>query len=239
VEGSHAVSRFVDWRGTHVSGGLGFSLKPGSIALAKVGSSVAIAAWESEGFKRVVFGPDLASSDVGRSSAFPVFMQNVISWCVPPGDGQTSSTFAVGESSLRPGADMPRLSVPGAIEYRRVGPSLLATAKQAGAFSWSLGKTNGYAAANPPASELDLAPKAIPAPAEAPSLTSAYAERSTPLAFWAILALIVFLAGEWFLWRGLPEKGPRQRGLPERGNPERGHRQGRQPERKANKEAAR
>jgi hypothetical protein len=208
AESGHLLSRFVDWRGARVSGGVSFSLKPGAVALAKVGSSVAIAAWESEGFNRVAFGPDLAASDVGQGGAFPIFMQNVISWCVPPSDGQTSHTFAVGEASIRPGVDIPRLSSPGAIEYRRVGPSLVAKAKQPGEFTWSLGRQTGYAAANPPASELDLAPKAIPTLGDAPSLTADYASRSTPLAVWPILCLLISLVAEWLLWRGLPDRNP-------------------------------
>lgn len=206
AESGHVITRFVDWRGANASGGLGFTLKPGAIALAKIGSSVAIAAWQSAGFNRVVFGPDLSASNVGQGSAFPIFMQNVIAWCVPQSDGQTSHTFAVGETSIRPGVDEPRLSTPGAIEYRRVGTSLLARARQPGAFTWSLGKQSGYAAANPPVGELDLAPRTIPTLGEAPSLTADYASRTQPLTFWAILWLLFFLVAEWLLWRGLPER---------------------------------
>lgn len=202
----HLVARFVDWRGTHASGGLGFTLRPGAVALAKIGSSIAIAAWQSDGFNRVAFGPDLSASNIGQGNAFPIFMQNVIAWCVPPRDGQASHTFAVGETSIRPLMDEPKLSTPGAIEYRRVGTSLLARAKQPGTFTWTLGNQSGYAAANPPVGELDLAPRTIPTLNEAPTLTADYTSRSRPLTFWAILCLLVFLGAEWLLWRGLPER---------------------------------
>jgi hypothetical protein len=158
-------------------------------------------------------GIDLARSDLGLKSAFPVLIQNFIQWCVPSVDEASAYTLTAGEASRRTLGEAFKAR---GLELQRSGPTLLLTAHEEGFFEWTdqaPGGTiplKGFVAVNVPAGELDVAPRLLQSPGAKPGaqpgaqpeLASTEQTRSLPLAGWAILLLVLCLAAEWIAWKG-------------------------------------
>lgn len=223
---SHPLSRFVDWEGAEASAGIAYSPRSrtelgDALTLATAGSSPVLVAWEREGYRGLACGIDLARSDLGLKSAFPVLLQNFFQWCVPRVDEQTAFTLVAGEGARRAPALAVGDSADGApfkaegVEVSLSGPAVILMAREAGFFKWEAGGSRGYIAANVPPGELDVAPRAVQAEVGAPgaavsSLASTAQSRSAPLGGWAILLLAACLAAEWIAWKGAGS--PRRRG---------------------------
>jgi len=206
---AHPLSRFVDWEGALSQGGTTFRTGPEVQVLATIEGRPALVAWEGGGRRSVACGVDLARSDLGLRSAFPIFMQNVLEWCVPRTDAQSSFTLTVGETLRRSEPPSWKLVGGSFVEARRAGPFVLLTATRRGGAVWESSDRRGFVAANPPASELELAPRPLAGlkngsgdPAGTGGLIARTVSKRLPLATWPLLLLAACLALEWRLWRG-------------------------------------
>ena len=213
VNTSHPLLRFTDWSHIQVTGGYGLQERPEIQVLATVKGRPMIGAFEEDGWHDVVFGTDLYHSDLGLSGAFPVFMQNMLQWCVPQANNQLAYTLTVGETKTI--AEPPTWRINDAedyIEIHRKGPLLTLKPLSPGVFNWEQGINRGILAANPPSSELNITPQPlhdIPLQSatfdpKAVNFTGEEAEFQVAFGSWALGLLLICLCAEWILWRGLP-----------------------------------
>lgn len=201
---SHPLLRFTDWAPVQILDGCSLKVKSGVQVLATVNGQPEIAAWEEEGWRYVVVGTDLFRSDMGLSGAFPVFIQNLLQWCVPQANNPLAYTLTVGESAVF--AEPPTWQIINAeyIDIKRKGPMVTLKPLYAGVFSWGQGVRRGYLAANPPAEELNIAPRVLNIPQGETRLTAEYSRSILPFRALVLGLLLIGLYLEWFLWRGLP-----------------------------------
>ncbi len=216
AEPSHPLSRFVSWEGAKAEAARAYGLRAAAdrgaaLVLATAGGAPILVAWEKGGYRSLACGIDLARSDLGLKSAFPVLLQNFFQWCVPRVDDQSVFTLVAGETARRalgsaPGSAGGDAFKARGVEVERTGPIVSLTARDAGIFEWAEGSSKGYIAANVPAGELDEAPRSLQAVESgggaATALASSEQTRTAPLGGWAALLLAACLAGEWIAWKG-------------------------------------
>ncbi len=200
---THPLLRFVDWAGARTESGFAYRVGEGADVLATIGGKPAVVAWRRGGYRAASFGVDLVDSDLGLKSAFPVFLQNFIQWCVPRADEQSMYTMVAGETARR--AEGASFRVEGAA-VARDGSVAAIEASEAGFFPWRRRGASGLVAVNVPAGELDAAPRHIDAAREARSPASVEVSLERPLRSHLALLFLICVAAEWFLWRGLPIK---------------------------------
>ena len=94
----HPLLRFTDWSKVQVVGGNSLTARPDVQVLATVNGRPMIAAWEEAGWHYIVFGTDFYHSDLGFSESFPIFIQNLLQWCVPQANNPLAYTLTVGET---------------------------------------------------------------------------------------------------------------------------------------------
>jgi hypothetical protein len=205
----HPLTRFVSWEGASAGGGMGYALRGQALVLATTGGKPSIVAWEKDGYRCLACGIDLARSDIGLKSAFPVLLQNYIQWCSPRVDDQSAYTLVVGESARR--LEPESFAVRSAeVEATRSGPAVTIEASSAGLFEWEAAGSRGYIAANVPSGELDVAPRALRAglsaagdgAAASTRLAAEEKESSRPLGAIVSALLAACLAAEWLAWKG-------------------------------------
>jgi hypothetical protein len=223
--GTHPLSRFVSWDGAKASAGMGYALRGQALVLATTGGVPSVVAWEKDGYRCLACGIDLARSDLGLKSAFPVLLQNYLQWCAPRADDQSAYTLFVGESARRLEPESFRIGG-GGVEATRSGPAVEISARSAGLFEWEASGARGYIAANVPAGELDAAPRPLRAGGEAgsgaaaaastPVLAAEERESSRPLGAAAAALLAVCLAAEWIAWNGRARRRGAKAGKPTR-----------------------
>jgi hypothetical protein len=204
VVGTHPLLRFVSWEGAKASSALGYELRGSAVVLATIGGRPSLVAWEKEGYRSLACGVDLARSDLGLKSAFPVLLQNYIRWCAPRADDQSAYTLYVGESARRLEPESFRLKGEGA-KATRSGPAVTIEAGSAGLFEWEAEGARGYLAANVPSGELDITPRTLKARSPvgaAPVAAAEERESSRPLGRAASALLALLLAAEWIAWNG-------------------------------------
>ena len=200
VESEHPLLRYVDFT-SQVAQGYKYHMDRGVQILATIDGSPVIISWEKEGRCHVAWGTSLLDSDLGLSGAFPVFLQNMLSWCVPQGNNPLAYTLLTGKSEVF--WEAPDWKVEGeSFNIIRKGQRIVVEAKYPGMAVWRQGEKEGIIAANLPARELDLAPRRLGGIKEASLHSAEYFSRRTPLTFWPILMLLVFLVFEWLVWRG-------------------------------------
>ncbi len=212
TEPAHPLSRFLDWEGARAEMARVYAPRGDATVLATAGGAPILVAWEKGGYRSLAFGMDLARSDVGLKSAFPVLLENFFQWCVPRADDESAFTLVAGESVRRALPDSFGLRGGGAMDLVRTGPNVVLTPRETGFFEWEASSprlTRGYIAANVPAAEIDVAPRELPAFHEAAAsagtstaLGSTVRERGRPLGPWLLALLAACLAGEWLMWRG-------------------------------------
>ncbi|USG64939.1 VWA domain-containing protein [Brevibacillus ruminantium] len=108
------VMKHVDLRDVHVVKTAVWGAVPGLRALAKAGETDLIAAGTVSGRKVLVIGFDLHDSDLPLRPAFPILMQNAVSWlssaqAVPIGPALPGEALSI---SLTPGASKRVLTLP-------------------------------------------------------------------------------------------------------------------------------
>jgi len=83
VDHSHPVTRFADFQQLHVNETARLSPMKDMKSLLQTGSDPVILAGNIEGRRSVILSFDLHQSDLPLRTAFPIFMQNVITWLTP------------------------------------------------------------------------------------------------------------------------------------------------------------
>jgi hypothetical protein len=206
ISSVHPLLRFTDWTPVQVLDGRSLEVRSGVQVLATVNEQPVIAAWEEEGGRHVVVGTDLYRSDLGLSGSFPVFIQNLLHWCVPQGNNPLAYTLTVGETKVF--AEPPAWQILNAdyIDIQRKGSLLTLKPLAAGAFRWGQGMNRGFLTANPPASELNIAPRSLDFPKGITRFTAEYTRSYFSFSNLALGLLLVCLSLEWILWRGLPKR---------------------------------
>lgn len=202
VDSAHPLLRFVDWQGIRVAGGRSLQTGGGAQVLATVEGEPAIVAWEKNGRRVVICGTDLWQSDLALSGAFPVFLQNMIRWCVPQGDNPLAYTLTVGHPAVFAESKEWKLADSAGFDLTRQGPIIRIDAVTPGFTQWKMGDRQGVLAANIPFSELLTAPVALGEEKQSPPVNVAFFSRRTPLISIMLLMVILLLTAEWILWRG-------------------------------------
>ncbi len=230
---NHPLSRFLDWEGTVAQDSLSYTLKGEALVLAELAGENVIAAWERNGYRCLVSGIDLARSDLGLKSAWPILFQNYLQWFSPRTNEQSEFTLTAGESVRRLASDRFQVDDP-SVALERLGPTCILTPRQSGLFQWRDGEEHGWIAVNVPTTEIDIAPKplvslqrfdiavsqdvfpsagAANSSAEAGAWTFSSAavpsETINQLDTWAILGFIGLLAAEWGAWYGTTKRRSR------------------------------
>lgn len=201
VDSGHPLLRFVDWGTVNVAGGRALRLGAGALALATVEGLPILAAWEREGWRGVSCGTTLFASDLGLSTAFPVFLRNYLQWCFPQVYNPLAYTLTVGRPAVLaagPGWRVRDL----ALRTERSGALVNARALAEGIYPWQDGERRGVLAANPPFSELDLAPRTLRSREPAAKVAAEYGLHRMPLTQWLLIVLVAALCLEWVMWRG-------------------------------------
>jgi hypothetical protein len=211
VADEHPLLRFVDWEGASASAGICYAPREEALVLATTGGRPSFVAWEKEGYRSLACGVDLARSDLGLKSAFPVLIRNYIAWAASSVDEQSAYTLNAGELARRLAPESFRLKGSGAKALRE-GPAVLISAESSGLFEWEAADESGYLAVNVPSAELDTAPRALKARtaigSAAATADSEEGGRSRLLGPAASLLLALCLALEWIGWNG----GSRRKG---------------------------
>lgn len=199
---SHPLARFVDWGSARVAGGNSLICEPNVQSLAVVEGQPVMAVWEQGGYRSVVFGTDLFHSDLALSGAFPVFLQNLLQWCVPQAANPLAYNLTVGEPVLL--AENPdwRLLDTRGIRAARNGRMLSLRAQAPGVFRWQSEQARGMVVANVAPSELQIAPKVLTAPKSKLRITAKYAISRRNLGEYFSFLFLVLLCLEWICWSG-------------------------------------
>ncbi len=199
---SHPLLRFVKWEGVQVADGGVIKARPGLAVLAEVAGEPVIAAWEEEGWRKVVCGFGLYSSNIGLSGAFPIFFQNLLQWCAPQGGNQLAYNLTVGEPVVFGESPAWRIGDDKYFDLNRQGPQIQVTALKSGVFQWKDESEQGFLVANPPFSESDLTPRPLQLKERAVTAVAELTTVRIRLTQWPLAVLLGFLLLEWIIWRG-------------------------------------
>ena len=186
------------------------TLPANATSLAKVNENTVLATWEKNGQRIAVFGTDLYHSSIALSGSFPVFIRNMIQWCVPQAENPLADTLTVGKASIRAEQTTWKLTSDESITQERTGSLMHLTALRAGDYEWKNNDSTGKLTANMPLSELDLSPRHLSGirskETGSPNETAPkkYSTTITPVRTIPILLALLFILVEWFLWYGLP-----------------------------------
>ncbi|HHU51548.1 MAG TPA: VWA domain-containing protein [Firmicutes bacterium] len=204
VDSTHPLLRFVDWRGTRVNAGRSLLLTEGNVQiLATVGGEPVIAAWEAEDRHVVVCSVTFFHSDLGLSAAFPIFLQNMLKWCVPQMGNALAYTLVSGEARIY--AEPGSWQTPEEADFRidRTGRYLTIVPDRPGVYHWK--KADGSEivfAITLDQSELSLVPRVLPLKVSGTQLGIKLSKERVSLARWSLLILLTALCLEWVFWRG-------------------------------------
>lgn len=220
AEGSsaHPLARFIDWGESRAESSLTYTLKGDAVVLATIDGKPVVVAWERDGYRNLACGIDLARSDLGLKSAFPILLQNYLQWYAPRTDAQSLYTLSVGDK-VRRLEDVSFKIRSDSVETERSGPAVFLTPKEAGIFQWETAGDRGYLAVNVPPGELDVAPRFLApratkqAGSEEPGASSAAQaalprESSLELGGAVSALFAVLLVAEWILWHGSSKRRP-------------------------------
>jgi hypothetical protein len=208
----HPLGRFVDWQSIRVRGGRALLAGPGARVLAECGGQPVGLAWENRGFRQAAFGFGLADSDLVLAGGFPVFLRNLVQWCVPQAANPLADNLRVGEPVLRAEGRDWRAPGDGLAVERLPGGLVRVGGLSPGAWPWVSDTDKGWLAVRLPESELELQPRTLPAlgptardrPSDRPStaVPDWIIRHQTGLAGWFLAAAFGLLALEWLLWQG-------------------------------------
>lgn len=198
---THPLLRFVGFQGVHVAKGRELKADNMTQVLARVAGKPILVAWEKGGWSNVVFGGTLLSSDLGLSGDFPIFLRNLAYLCVPQANNPLAGNLTTGERTILAQAPGWRIET-GSVDMERHGPMVSLYAKEPGFFRWSHGAEEGIMAANPPASESEIAPRKLPLKAAAVKIAAKSNTKRIPLELIPMILLLTALSLEWLMWRG-------------------------------------
>lgn len=205
----HPLARFLRWDDGARATGTAIEVEPGAEAIASIKGAPVMIAWEKDGFRYFGCTVDLEGSDLGRSQDFPILMRNLIQWFVPGAEGFFPAALRAGEGAwLSEGTSLEVADKRVFVAQR--GSRAFVTASASGVYQWKAGARFGYLAVNIPESELDPSPRPVARPESHPVLSSTYSVKRQGLMRLPILLLLLCLAAEWILWRGLPPFGRKQ-----------------------------
>ncbi len=199
---SHPLLRFVKWEEIQVANGYILKVNPELPTLAEVAGKPIITAWEEEGWRKIVCGFSLYSSNIGLSGTFPIFFQNLLQWLTPQGVNQLAYNLTVGEPAIFGEPSTWRIANEKHFELDRKGPLIRLKALKAGAFQWKTDLDQGYLAVNLPFGESDLSPGPLQIKPTSPIVTAELITEQLTLTQWPLLVLLGCLLLEWIIWRG-------------------------------------
>lgn len=201
---THPLLRFADIGNWYIASGNSFKAGQDIQVLARVGGKPVLAVWETNGSHIAVIGTDLTESDIGLSAGFPVFLQNILKWCVPQFGNDLTYTMTAGDIlflKAGPGWKIKNTDISG-FNVDRNGSMMIFKPRNSGIFSWEDGERKGSIAVNIPSGEMDLTPRSVQALISGSRTVSKNVEQKVPLSGWIISVLLVLLITEWFIWRG-------------------------------------
>lgn len=208
---SHPLLRFVKWEGVQVADGHVLIIKPGLPVLAEIAGEPVITAWEEEGWRKIVCGFNLYTSNIGLSGAFPILFQNLLQWCAPQGANQLAYNLTVGEPVVFGESPAWQIVNDKHFDLRRRGPLIQIKALKSGVFQWKTESDQGFLVANLPAGESDLTPQPLRLKQTGVTMAAELTIDQITLVQWPLLALLGFLFLEWIIWRGGWQLGKEKR----------------------------
>lgn len=205
---SHPLLRFVKWEDIQVVNGYALKTSPGLPILAKVSGKPVIVAWEENGWRKIVCGFSLYSSNIGLAGSFPIFIQNLLHWLTPQGANQLAYNLTAGEPVIFGEPTEWRIVNDNHFKIERNGRLVQIRAFRTGAFQWKKDSDRGYLAANIPVEESDITPRPIHISLNTLATAAELTTNRRALTQWLLLLLLACLVLEWMLWRGgwRPEK---------------------------------
>lgn len=211
---SHPLLRFVKWGEIQVVNGYAIKADPELPVLAEVSGKPVITLWEEEGWRKIVCGFSLYSSNIGLSGTFPIFLQNLLHWLTPQGANPLAYNLTVGEPVVFGEPPEWRIINDKFFETERSGPLIQLKALKTGDFQWKTGSDRGYLTVNIPIAESDLAPRPITLKQSNLTVAAELTTAQIGLTQWPLLILLACLVLEWIIWRGgwrlkRAENGPR------------------------------
>lgn len=203
VDSTHPLLRFVDWRETRVNSGRSLLTEGNVQLLATVGGEPVIAAWEAEDRHVVVCSLTFFHSELGLSGAFPIFLQNMLKWCVPQMGNPLAYTLVSGEAGIYAEPDSWQAQEEANLRIDRTGRYLTIVSDCPRVYHWK--KADGsqiVLAITLDQSELSIAPRVLPLRVSRTQLGIKLSKERVSLARWSLLILLTALCLEWALWRG-------------------------------------
>ncbi|MEB3103519.1 vWA domain-containing protein [Ferviditalea candida] len=219
----HPLLAYADLKDVHVAEHVAWKPISGMEPLVSSGDQAVISAGTLQGRRAVILGFDLHQSDFPLRPAFPIFMQNSLSW-LSPAQSVPIGTAYPGETvvlPLTPGAAMRVLIQPDGKQIQVDGQGsvyLYAVPEQTGLFT--LRETRGrdeltrYFAVQMRAAESDIAPKTLQVPVyegdEKPKGDAGQQLQGMQvkgmkglreLAVWLVLAALLTAFAEWAVYR--------------------------------------
>lgn len=199
---SHPLLRFVKWGDVQVTNGYALKIDSQLPVLAEVSGYPVITVWEEEGWRKIICGFSLYSTNIGLSGTFPIFFQNLLQWLTPQGANQLAYNLTVGVRVTFGEPPVWRIVDDKHFLLDRRGPSLQIEALKNGCFQWKTNKDQGYLAVNIPFEESDLAPRPLYIKQITTTSAVKLAAEQIELAKWPLLMVLVCLLLEWIIWRG-------------------------------------
>ncbi|WP_289137956.1 BatA and WFA domain-containing protein [uncultured Brevibacillus sp.] len=109
-----ALLKYVDWRDVHIAASAELDEMPGMITLVRAGETDLVRAGVIDGRRVVIIGFDLHESDLPLRPAFPILMQNIVTWLSPTRSAPIGSAHPgeVLSIPLTPGASERTMTYP-------------------------------------------------------------------------------------------------------------------------------
>jgi hypothetical protein len=203
-ESPHPLQRFINWQSPLVMAGR--ELVPTDVGiqtLATVQGRPIMLAFDRQGEHLVVCGTDLNASEIGLSGAFPVFIQNILEWCVPQGNNPLAYTLTSGRAMLFSEPSAWKLEeTPADFSAIRQGHSIRLMGMSPGFARWRQGNRRGFFAVNIPMSEhfINLSEVYHGKPGAIIHGRRIVTRFGLTAAF--LFLLFLSLLAEWIIWRG-------------------------------------
>ena len=199
---THPVMRYVDLHDLTIASAL--ALRPRGGEVLAEGEVPLIWAYDSAGIRAVVLGFGLQESDLPLQIAFPILLNNALSWLSGAGDA-----YEAGDALIVPAGSHPEATLTGpdgrsTALRARDGQFVVPALERAGMYTLQFDGHTRRIAVNPAPSESEIAP-VRPAAESDSSTPSRWVQRPLELARVLLALALMLLLAEWALWlRGLP-----------------------------------